>query len=110
MMRFAERHAQFAHHIIGQISGGWKARGEGGQHGLGLRCHIANHAGGRGNGDAQRIGRIKHPFLVFLHILAISQRQTFQHNQQAIQRADNPARLGADKFGSIRIALLRHDR
>ena len=109
MMRFTKWQSQVTHQIVGKVSGGWKALGQSCPHGLGPGGHIGNHAGCRGNGDAKRVGGIEDAFLVLLHVLAIGQRKPLQNDQKAVQRTDDPAGLGADKFGRIRIPLLRHD-
>ena len=110
MMRFAERQAEIADKIVGEVGGGRKSLFEGGAHILRPGGHVGDHAGGGSKRDAERVGGVEHAFLVLLHVLAIGKRKTFQHDQQPVQRADDPARLGTYQLGGIGIALLRHDR
>src|SRR3546814_10316294 len=48
--------------------------------------------------------------LVFLHVLAIRQRQPLRDDEQRVERADHPPCLAADQLGGVGVALLRHDR
>src|SRR3546814_19379350 len=49
-------------------------------------------------------------FLVFLHVLAIRQRQPLHDDEQRVERADHPPCLAADQLGGVGVALLRYDR
>ena len=110
MMRLAEGKAKVPHQIVGKVGGCRKALFKRRPHVLRVRRHIGHHAGCCGNGDAKRVSGVKDAFLVLLHVLAIGQRQTFQDNQQSVQRADDPPRLGTHQLGGVGVALLRHDR
>ena len=110
VMGVAERHFQRPHQPVGKIGGGGIALARGGFHPRLVRHHVGDHSGHRPDRQRERAERFHRALLVLLHVLLIGQRKTLHHDQQCGQRADHPAGLGADQFGGVRIALLRHDR
>ncbi|MNT19526.1 hypothetical protein D3C72_1547880 [compost metagenome] len=56
------------------------------------------------------IQRVEQPFLVFLHIFVVRQRQAFQRHHHARQCALYTPAFTADQLQRIRVFLLRHQR
>ena len=110
MMGLTKRQAQRPYQPVSQIGRSGKPRICCPVQRRAIGGHIANHANHRRQRQHQVVCGVKHLFFVFLHIFGISQRQTFHDRHQRHICAENPADLGTDQFGRVRIALLRHDR
>ncbi|MNI64066.1 hypothetical protein D3C73_1194820 [compost metagenome] len=56
------------------------------------------------------IKRVEQPFLVFLHVFVICQRQAFQRHHHTGQCTLHAATFATDQLQCIRVFLLRHQR
>ena len=52
----------------------------------------ANMRRHRGQAQLEIVGGVEHALLVFLQVLGIGERQALQHDQEALQIAQDPAR------------------
>ncbi len=106
-MGLPERCAQVLHQPIGQIDGVGLAGLGGGPHGVFVEGDLGHHAGHGGDAERQRVRGFEHRLFIFLHILAVGQRQALEDDKQTVQCADHPAGFGPDQFRRVRVALLR---
>ena len=109
VVRVAERDFQGAHQPVGEIGGGGIAFAGRLLHLGGIGHEIADHAGHRRDRQRQSGQSVHDAFLVLLHVLGISERQSLHDDENAVERADDAAGLAAHQFGRVRVALLRHD-
>ncbi len=85
MVGLPERHVEAAHQPIGQIGRGDEAPVGRRQHGLAVHLQIGDHAGHRRQRQLDGVGDLEGRRLVFLHVLAIGERQPLHHDKQADQ-------------------------
>ena len=74
-----------------------------------MHRHGTDHGSRHAQAGFHRVHCVKDAFLVFLHILVVSQGQTLQGGQQAHQVAVDPAGLAPDQLRHVRVLLLGHD-
>ena len=77
-VRFTESHS-FAHQIIRKFRGVEIAMRGRFESSLPVDTNVTQHGCGHRKRRVQSIDRIKDCFLVFLHVLVISERKTFHH-------------------------------
>ena len=106
----AERDIGLPHQPVGHVRRGRKPHRGRLPHPLAVDREVLHHAGHRREAQRQRVERVERHFLVFLHVLGISERQPLHHHHERGQRANDAADLGAHQLGRVGIALLRHDR
>ncbi len=110
VMGLAERQTDLAHQPVGKIGRHRIIRRGHRAHALGIGLEIAHHAGHGRDAELDRVDRVEQWLLVFLHVLAVGERQALQHGAERHERADDAPDLAARQLGGVRIALLRHDR
>ncbi|MNK88119.1 hypothetical protein D3C87_1080730 [compost metagenome] len=73
-----------------------------------IHLEIDQHQGRHVEAVVPGVEGIEQPFLVFLHVLVVGQRQRLQAHQHAHLGADYPASLATNKLKGVRVLLLGH--
>ena len=107
LVSFTKRHA-FAHQVVRKLRGVEIAVRGCFESSLVVDTNVAQHGCGHCKRAVQGIDRIKDCFLVFLHILVVSERKSFHHCEQRRQITEDAPGLPAHQFHRIGVLLLGH--